>query len=235
MPRSTVSQALTILLIGAAITPGILAAPTPTLGSLSGGQTQGLRIETLETHRVDYADVVPQLEDTVDLTEQEPERDQDEKDNREPKNISILVNLDERVALSKRSPILWGKMKASEDQNEAETIIRRHLKENAPKYRNLKNEWDALWLNDKVKECERFVKKNRKTILDMVEVAEAAQECGLSDDDPQSVGLDEYIQFGWETEILEEEPESVDHPKGLDKFLPFRNLRNKNAAASGST
>ncbi|KAJ3838820.1 hypothetical protein F5878DRAFT_660849 [Lentinula raphanica] len=215
MPRSTVSQALTILLIGAAITPGILAAPTPTLGSLSGGQTQGLRIETLETHRVDYADVVPQLEDTVDLTEQEPERDQDGKDSREPKNISILVNLDERVALSKRSPISWGKMKASEDQNEAETIIRRHLEKNAPKYRNLKNEWDALWLNDKV--------------------AEAAQKCGLSDDDPQSVGLDEYIQFGWETEILEEEPESVDHPKGLDKFLPFRNLRNKNAAASGST
>ncbi|KAJ3723863.1 hypothetical protein C8R42DRAFT_473487 [Lentinula raphanica] len=65
MPCSTVSQALTILLIGVAIAPGILAAPTPTLprsfdrqGSLSGDQTQG--VDMLQSRRVDYANIGPQ-------------------------------------------------------------------------------------------------------------------------------------------------------------------------------
>ncbi|KAJ3838821.1 hypothetical protein F5878DRAFT_618447 [Lentinula raphanica] len=109
MHRSTASQALTILLIGAAIAPGIIAAPTPTLprsfdgqGSLSGGQPDRPRVVTFWNRGVDYASVVSRHDAAVDQTEPEREHDQDGRDSTDPDNLSFPFNSEERVILEHR-------------------------------------------------------------------------------------------------------------------------------------
>ncbi|KAJ3828931.1 hypothetical protein F5880DRAFT_1526784 [Lentinula raphanica] len=201
MPCSTVSQALTILLIGVAIAPGILAAPTPTLprsfdrqGSLSGDQTQG--VDMLQSRRVDYANIGPQ-QDAVDQTEQELEHDQaGRKDNIYPdSNISVPDNLEERVILVNRgscgsaarkkdsrqvpdATMTEGLAKKDPCRQAEVSSILQQLNRYEPQYERNKQTWDAIWGVKRVEFYRPFI-ADYPDIDKMAEVAQKAIDLGV--------------------------------------------------------
>ncbi|KAJ3968955.1 hypothetical protein EV361DRAFT_380552 [Lentinula raphanica] len=99
MTRSTASRTLAILFVGAAISSGVLAAPTSLAGHGSLSVRQSPEFATLQRRGDDHANIGPRrngIDLTFELSNQDGEHGKDP-------NSSVFDTLEDRADLSERS------------------------------------------------------------------------------------------------------------------------------------